>query len=126
MRKSVLLLLVVLGLSSVLFAKNTARTNNIESTEASLIEGVASQNKGLIVSSANLLGNLKMDKAVIPLMRLLRNSSDDAERISAAQALAKIGDARGLFAVKKAAEYDKSERVRNLCAKFYIQSLTRS
>ena len=95
----------------------------IYNSEASLIQGVSSNNAGLMVSSANLLGDLKIDNAVIPLMKMLRNSEDEGMRISAAQALVKIGDSRGIFAVKKAAEFDKSERVRNLCATFYFQSL---
>ena len=126
MKKIAILLLVLLSISSLLSAKNIAGINNLESSEASLIVGVESQNNGLVVSSANLIGDLKMQKAVIPLMSILKNSSDVSARISAAQALVKIGDARGVFAVKKAADFDKSERVRKLCAKFYFQSLIQS
>lgn len=125
--KNLLLALLVLLLSASVFAKTNVKSNyNSHLAEASLIEGITSANNGLMVSSATMLGELKSDKAVIPLMKVLRNSSNTAERISAAQALVKIGDARGIYAVKKAAEYDNSQRVRDLCAKFYFQTLTKS
>jgi hypothetical protein len=43
----------------------------------------------------------------------------------AALALYKIGDARGLYAIKQAIRFDDSERVRNLCTKFYKAYLSK-
>ncbi len=125
--KNLLALNLVLLLSLSVFAKTNVKSNyNSELAEASLIEGINSANNGLMVSSATMLGELKSNKAVVPLMNILRSSSNAAERISAAQALVKIGDARGVYAVKKAAEYDENQRVRDLCAKFYFQTLVKS
>jgi len=53
------------------------------------------------------------------LMKMLRNAEQEELRISAALALFKIGDARGIYAVKRAIIFDESERVSNMCEKFY-------
>lgn len=86
---------------------------------ASLVKGLNSGNTGLITSSAYMLGELKMDEAVIPLMKLLHSSKNEDIRIAAALALYKIGNPRGIFAVKQAIRFDESERVKKLCANFY-------
>ncbi len=55
-------------------------------------------------------------------MRMLRNAEPEDARIMAALSLIKIGDARGIYAVKQAIRFDESERVRKMCAIFYINS----
>jgi len=65
-----------------------------------------------------LLGESRCSKAVIPLMGMLR-TGEESTRIVAALALCRIGDARGTFAVKRAATFDDSPRVRRLCAWYY-------
>ena len=97
--KKIIIALSVLLMSLSVLAKTNVLTNS--NSEASLIQGITSNNTGLMVSSANLLGDLKVDNAVVPLMKMLKNSEDEGMRISAAQALVKIGDSRGMFAVKK-------------------------
>ena len=86
-----------------------------------LLIGVNSDNQGLKESSANMLGELGSSYGVIPLMRILHESDQESSRIVAALALCKIGDARGLYAVKKAASFDPSDRVKRSCAWFYEQ-----
>lgn len=85
----------------------------------SLIMGVNSDNFGLRTSSAYMLGELKCEKGVIPLMRMLKSEDREDARIVAALALLKIGNAKGIFAIKQAIKFDDSERVRRLCANFY-------
>jgi len=65
------------------------------------------------------LGELSSEKAVIPLMNVLHQDETESSRIVAALALCRIGDARGTYAVKRAATFDKSEHVRTVCAWFY-------
>lgn len=84
-----------------------------------LIQGLNSNNEGLKSSSAYYLGELKSTHAVIPLLRVLKDDPNDESRIMAALSLIKIGDGRGVYAVKQASKYDSSERVRKLCAGFY-------
>ncbi len=89
-------------------------------TTQSLLQGIESDNFGLKVSSAQRMGELQISEGLIPLMKMLRDDNDERARIAAALALMKIGDARGLFAVKQAAKFDDSERVRTMCGKFYL------
>jgi HEAT repeat protein len=98
----------------------------IDQIEASLLNGLNSQNQGLAISSTQVLGNLKSSKAVIPLMRVLKSNSDEASKIAAALALYNIGDQRGIYAIKKAAKFDESAKVRSFCTKFYNQYRTQS
>jgi HEAT repeat protein len=84
-----------------------------------LLVGVKSENRGLRVSCAYFLGEYKANIAVIPLMKMLHDEKTEEGRIIAALSLVKIGNAMGIYAVKEAAEKDNSQRVRNLCARFY-------
>lgn len=90
-----------------------------QSAEINLLVGLESDNFGLKTSSAYLLGEIHSSKAVIPLMKILRSDKNEEARITAALALYKIGDARGIFAVKQAIRFDESDRVSKLCRKFY-------
>ena len=84
-----------------------------------LINGINSDNQGLRMSSAYFLGEMKSDEAVIPLMNILKSDDNEESRIMAALSLIKIGDSRGVYAVKQAIKYDESERVNKLCLNFY-------
>lgn len=92
-----------------------------EMIAVNLMSGLASDNKGLRESAAFMLGEEKVTRAVVPLMRMLRSSDDESSRIVAALSLCRIGEARGVYAVRQAVKFDKSERVRRLCAWFYNQ-----
>ncbi len=86
-----------------------------------LMSGLSSDNKGLKESAAFMLGEEKSIRAVVPLMQMLRSDPDESSRIVAALSLCRIGEPRGAYAVKQAAKFDASERVRTLCAWFYNQ-----
>ncbi len=87
--------------------------------EQSLLNGLQEDNLGVKEGSAYMLGEMKSSKAVIPLMKILRDGEQESTRIVAALALCRIGDARGVYAVKRATFFDKSERVSQRCAWFY-------
>jgi HEAT repeat protein len=87
--------------------------------EDNLFLGLANDNLGLQRSCALMLGEIKSDRAVVPLMAVLHNSSDDNFRVAAAWALCKIGDARGVYAVKMAVKYDENTKVQAICAWYY-------
>lgn len=84
-----------------------------------LLVGAKSCNKGLCGSCVYLMGELRSQKSVIPLLSLLHNAECEEIRILAALSLCKIGDARGIYAVKRAAIFDESERVKRVCSQFY-------
>ncbi|MCC6398155.1 MAG: HEAT repeat domain-containing protein [Bacteroidetes bacterium] len=87
--------------------------------EQTLLNGLQEDNLGVKEGSAYMLGELKSAKAVIPLMKMLRDGDQESTRIVAALALCRIGDPRGLYAVKRATQFDDSERVAQRCAWFY-------
>ena len=95
------------------------RTINRDLTIQNLLIGLNSDNAGLTSSSAFYLGEVSSTEAVIPLMKLLRNAEREELRISAALALLKIGDERGIYAIKRAIVFDESKRVSDMCKKFY-------
>ena len=115
-------LLVIFSISSFGFIMPAPAKNKIINRDlviSNLINGVNSGNQGLRMSSTYFLGEMKSDEAVIPLMRILKSDENEEERIMAALSLSKIGDSRGIFAIKQAITFDKSERVKKLCSIFY-------
>ena len=122
MKKQAVILAVTLLLSAGAIFAQTAKPAEGNLTEEAIqnyLVGVNSNNEGLRMSCAYFLGEYKADEAVIPLMRMLHNEKADEGRIMAALSLVKIGTGKAVYAVKQAAVFDDSERVRNLCAKFY-------
>jgi len=115
------LTLAVIALEAQAGEKPEASTGNTCSsgTVASLMAGIQSDNQGLRESAAFVLGEIKCTAAVIPLMRMLHDEKAESSRIAAALALSLIGEARGVYAVKRAATFDDSPRVRVLSAYFY-------
>lgn len=113
------LIVVLISLISFTSFAGSKRENMKECTVESLIMGISSENFGLRTSAAFMLGELKCEKGVIPLMRMLKSEEREDARIVAALALLKIGSERGLFAIKQAIRFDESERVRRHCANFY-------
>jgi hypothetical protein len=95
---------------------------NISAKEAcikTLLGGLSSDNHGLQAGCTFMLGELCCDRSVILLLDALHNNPSEGLRILAALSLYKIGDSRGLFAIKQAIKFDESDRVRRLCEKFY-------
>ena len=101
-------------------ADNEKPAYNKDAAEQNLLIGLASDNLGLRESCAFMLGEIGSQKAVIPLMAMLHDGIESS-RVVAALALSRIGDARGVYAVKQAAKFDPSERVQKLAAWYYNQ-----
>ena len=120
-----LIFTIFLYLQSPVLAGELPKTDQKISENAilSLLEGLNSDNLGLKTSCAYMLGELKSDDAVIPLMRMLREDENEQARISSALALYKIGTPLSIYAVKQAIKYDKSQRVSNLATNFYNEYL---
>jgi len=106
------------NLSSQPVPKRSIQMNENQIFENLLI-GAKSCNRGLCGSCVYLMGELRSQKSVIPLLSLLHNAECEEIRILAALSLCKIGDARGIYAVKRAAIFDESERVKRVCFLFY-------
>ena len=127
MNKSVITysLLFVLLFSFTFTLAKTPSEAQYETFETNLLVGLNSDNLGLKVSSAYFLGEIKSKKATNQLMDMFHNSDKPEERQVAALALYKIGSERGIFAIKRAIQYDDDEQTRKLCKIFYNQHQTR-
>lgn len=114
-------LVLLIGLSIPSLAQEAALPPNANKTliEDNLFVGLAYPNIGLQRSCALMLGSLNSERAVIPLMEVLRNHTNENVRIAAAWALCKIGDPRGVYAVKMAVKYDDQSKVQVVCAWYY-------
>lgn len=125
MKKLMLVFLVlttVILFSATLYSQPVPKRSillNESQISENLLIGMKSCNKGLCASCTYLMGELCCKKGVIPLLSLLHNAECEEIRILAALSLCKIGDARGLYAVKRAVIFDKSKRVQRLCNIFY-------
>jgi hypothetical protein len=125
--KSFLVVLLTLFLTVSTFGGdiNKSQIQNIyRQVEDNLLVGVNSENYGLRTSAAYFLGSIQSERAVIPLLKMLKEGQTEEERILAALSLTKINSERGLFAVKRAAKFDDSERVQRLCKTFYLTHMS--
>lgn len=115
--KYVLVLLLIFSVS--IFAGNKTLDEKYKIIEDNLLVGLQTDNMGLRVSAAYFLGEFHSERAVIPLMKMLKSSDNVEERLIAALSLSKIRSEKGMFAVKQRVIYDDSERVQRMCKIFY-------
>jgi len=66
-----------------------------------------------------MVGELSCQRSVITLLKLLHDCPSEELRILAALSLYKIGDSRGIFAIKQAIKFDESKRVQRMCEIYY-------
>jgi len=91
--------------------------------EENMLLGIKSNNTGLQTSCAYFLGEMKSDRAMIPLLRLVSNGRTEATRIIAALSLYKIESNIGMYRLKYLAKTDDSElakRVFDIIYKKYV------
>jgi len=120
---TILLLIIITITTADISAKPKVKAKITDNTVASLMEGLNSENIGLKSSSAYMIGELKLSKALIPLLKVLHEDENEEMRIAAALALYKIGSPIAIQAVKQSIRFDDSERVSKLCANFYSEYL---
>lgn len=116
-----LVLMVTLAFST--FANTPISEEKYRQIEDNLLVGLNTENLGLHISCAYFLGEMKSDRAIIPLLKMLKSSDTEEERIIAALSLAKIKSERGLFAIKQRIKFDDSKRVQRLCEIFYMNHM---
>ena len=85
-----------------------------EDESTRLIKALRADNIGWRVSAAQILGENKEVRAVKPLIRMLQKDLKYSARVSAAVALAQIGDKKALRALKKSARNDRNGTVRTV------------
>ncbi len=79
--------------------------------EANYLSALNSSNENLRINSAYMLGEMRSKKAVIPLMDKFRQDEDEGAKLVAALSLLKIGDARGIFLVRRSIELNENEGI---------------
>lgn len=100
--------------------KQSSKSVSNKQIEESLLEGLKSDNEGLKVNCAYMLAEINpSEKAIIELMRTLRNDSSENVRIMAALTLLKINDPRGIYLIQKECKFNDYERTRKMCKHFY-------
>jgi HEAT repeat protein len=97
-----------------------SQSTDREAVVKKLVSRLNSSDPCEMQEAAFVLGEARAKEAVIPLMRMLHDGEESC-RIVAALALSRIGDGRGAFAVKQAARFDESQKVRTLAAWYYEQ-----
>ncbi len=124
--KAITVMIAVVGMLAVLVVPANAQSSvelkanpYEELTEATLLRGLNCENCGVQAGAVYMVGELKLSSAVIPLMGILKGVNDDRTKVFAALSLCQIGDARGVYAVKQAAKFDASPRVRLMCGWYY-------
>lgn len=124
MKTSAIIRLVILFVFASIITVSAKTSGNDLSTaakekEQNLIKDLSTNSLDTRVTSVLSLGDMKSSKAMIPLLKILHDEKKDELRIVAALSLIKIGNAIGVYQVKQAARFDKSERVRRMCSIFY-------
>lgn len=123
MKRSTLLFSVSLFLllSFRILPQETAdRTSaEMEACFATLQQGLNSDNTGLKAGCAYMIGEVRCQRSIISLLDMLHNSDSEELRILAALSLYKIGDSRGIYAIKQSIKFDESKRVQRMCDIFY-------
>jgi len=87
--------------------------------EDNLIAGVQSENTGVKASTAYMLGELKSERAVKYLEKLLRIDVDERVSLMAALSLVKIETERSVYIVRRVAEFTDNDRLARMCKKFH-------
>jgi len=94
-------------------------SSEMEACFKTLQQGLNSDNLGLQAGCAYMVGELSCQRSVITLLKLLHDCPSEELRILAALSLYKIGDSRGIFAIKQAIKFDESKRVQRMCEIYY-------
>ncbi|MFH0735596.1 MAG: HEAT repeat domain-containing protein [bacterium] len=118
--------LVLLFAVSITAAENLNKKITNEQIEENLLVGLQSDNLGLRVSSAYLLGEIKpSEKAILLLMKTLRDDPDPRAKTMAALTLVKLEDERGLFLVQSQCKFSQDCKVRKMCQHLYASYLSK-
>ena len=118
-------LLVVQSLSAQVSEFNAEKKSEIVDN---LTVGIESDNNGLHTSAALVMYDLinesylessDASRAMVPLLKLLKNGKTNEERIAAAVALFELGNPIGIYRLRGVAVFDDNEKVATVCKNLY-------
>lgn len=120
----ILTMVVSLALNSYGKGKDNSSTQFDRKTVQNFIIGINSENNGLCESCIYYAGYYKVRGTVESLINVLNNSyKKPSLRILAAVSLYRIGDLKGIRAIRDIVQFDKTESVRIVCSKLYNEYL---
>jgi hypothetical protein len=93
--------------------------SKLELIETNYLAGLQTGNAGIKASCAYFLGEMKSKKALFPLMEMFRETESGGEKLVIAWSLLKIGDSRGAYLVKQAAQKEKNRDIRIMLEYLY-------
>ena len=108
------LFLIFLAIPAFCFSQSPEK-NLSDKDVNNLIICIESENDGIRSWGVFFAGKYRVQETVIPLMKVLHEDKNIAIRKLAVHSLFRIGDNRGIFAIKGSAKHDKSKEVRELC-----------
>jgi HEAT repeat protein len=127
--KKLIVVIAVFIATQIVPAQETVFTSEKKSAIVdNLAAAISHENTGLHTSGALVLADLLNDdylesgdasKAVIPLLKLLRNGETEEERIAAALALYQLGDETGIYLLKGVGRFDENKKVASICMNLY-------
>lgn len=94
-----------------------------------LTVGIESENTGLHTSAALVMYDLineaylesaDASKAMVPLLKMLKEGKTDEERIAAAVALYELGNPIGIYRLRGVAVFDDNEKIALICKNLYF------
>ena len=120
-RTAAALLIMAVLMTGAVAAQNPAPAEKkFSKTEiTNLLNGLNSENTGLMKSSVYMAGKYRVSEAVKTLTSLLAEEKDPAVRLLIARALYEIGDYDGMMAVYELSRSDKDVKVRNISRALY-------
>ena len=87
--------------------------------ESNMLIGIKADNTGLQTSCAYFLGEMKSDRAMIPLLKLVTKGKTEEIRIVAALSLYKIHSKIGMYRLKQLVKSENSELVKSVFKRIY-------
>ena len=108
------LFLILFVIPAICFSQSPERKLSEKDVD-NLILCIESENDGIRSWGVFFAGKYRVGETVIPLMKVLHEDDNVAIRKLAVHSLFRIGDNRGIFAIKGSAKHDTSREVRELC-----------
>lgn len=95
------------------------KCKNRKAAVAMLIEGIKSDNVGLMKSAVYLSGKYRVNETVPALIEKLNSELDDNSKVLIALSLFMIGNEDGIEAVFKLSSSDPGNHIRKMCGEIY-------
>jgi hypothetical protein len=130
MKNGILLLAMVFVIITVplypqVYASLSPVSTHYEQVESNYLKGLNSDVHNLRLCCAYFLGEMKSQKAMIPLMEMFRSEKNDAKLV-AAWSLLKIGDPRGVYLVKSGLDAKECDNIKCMLHFLYMDYCLRT